>query len=112
MKKLFWIAFGLLWILFGISLIKHPIFYDSRHGIYQDFSQIKWPLGGGFLLIGILFFLVSFKKQNGNTVDFICPNCEETVKGTEGKDVYCPKCGTKMEPLEGFYERHPDRKKG
>ncbi|HHL33854.1 MAG TPA: TFIIB-type zinc ribbon-containing protein [Desulfobulbaceae bacterium] len=112
MKKIFWIVFGLLWISFGISLIKHPNFYDSRHGIYQNFSQIRWPLGGGFIFVGTLFLVVSFKMKNGKTVDFICPKCEKTVKDIEGKDIYCPKCGTKMEPLEGFYERHPDRKKG
>ncbi len=103
-------VFGLLWVIFGVTLIKYPIFYDSRHGIYQNFSQVKWPLGSGFIILGVVFIFVSAKMKNNITDNFICPKCEEIIDHSGEDEVFCPKCGTKMEPLKGFYERHPELK--
>ena len=71
-------------------------------------------IAGVALTIFGLFLLVIgiFKSQSVTSRKYICPKCEEIVERSGSDDIYCPKCGTKMEPLEGFYERHPDRKKG
>nr|WP_321260332.1 hypothetical protein [uncultured Pseudodesulfovibrio sp.] len=40
----------------------------------------------------------------------ICPKCETAVDFRNVGNHTCPKCQTELEPLEGFYERHPELK--
>ncbi len=109
-SRLSLIVFGLIFTTFGILLIIRPVFYDIKHGINQDFSQIKWPLGSGFIVLGCLFVFISLRKKSFENITLICPKCEETLEQTIKKEIICPCCGTTLEDLKGFYERHPELK--
>lgn len=45
------------------------------------------------------------KKDTGRFL--ICIECGEVIGIWKVPDRICPKCGGGLEPLEGFYERHP-----
>jgi hypothetical protein len=65
----------------------------------------------GCLVLFVTFFVISFISK-GNDELYICVDCEETsqkwqVYKNDGKCLYC---GSRTEPLEGFYERHPAKK--
>ena len=82
-----------IWINKGGSLYRQPV------------SQVA-----GIVLIIFGLFLLIFcvvKPQSVTSKKYICPKCEEIVERSGKEEVLCPKCGTKMEPLKGFYERHP-----
>ncbi|QJT08873.1 hypothetical protein [Oceanidesulfovibrio marinus] len=38
----------------------------------------------------------------------ICSTCEQTIIAYKAQDGRCPHCGGELEPLDGFYERHPE----
>lgn len=40
----------------------------------------------------------------------ICPNCESSFRECDIKNNTCPKCDIDLEPLSGFYKRHPELK--
>ena len=114
MNLLFLFIAGIVFIVLGIGLIKYPVFYDSRHQVYQDFTGIEWIIGGAFITVGIYsIFLVIKNKYKGTHIEnkqLICPKCEEVVELTNSGESYCPHCGKKLEKLKGFYERHPELK--
>jgi len=70
---------------------------------------------GAVLIVSGVFTLVFLwqKGKDKETADNasvrICPKCEEVVAYYE-KQRTCPVCNIKLEPLEGFYERHPELK--
>ena len=60
-------------------------------------------------VVGVAMIVMSlFGKEIPATL--ICPKCEAVKPHAEVTDEVCPVCGAKMEPLKGFYERHPERK--
>ena len=95
-------------------------FYNHKPDLLQflfkrkiDFTDVKWPFGGGLIAFGILCILSSFRKKtieaerkakNGKSV-LMCPKCIKPHIKCE-----CPNCQTPLEQLSGFYERHPDLK--
>ncbi|MGE4505485.1 MAG: hypothetical protein AB7D51_09075 [Desulfovibrionaceae bacterium] len=42
----------------------------------------------------------------------VCPECESVFPIEQYRDGTCPHDGSPMEPLEGYYERHPERRDG
>jgi len=72
----------------------------------------EWPR---FLGLGLVFFLGAlwwrFSQKEKET--FICSHCQEPVereiKVELKAEITCQKCGGKMEHIEGYYDRHPDR---
>jgi len=58
----------------------------------------------GFI-IGYIFHHKIFKEKKFS----ICSNCQTTIE--TGDMLTCEKCGKKLEPLKGFYNRHPDLRK-
>jgi predicted amidophosphoribosyltransferase len=61
--------------------------------------------------IGVLMIVGAFRGKKRSEPITVCPHCETALPLAEARDGMCPRCGTPMEPLEGFYARHPELKK-
>lgn len=57
----------------------------------------------GAVLFALFYFFLPDEKS---TQVLVCRDCGEPRAG-EGHSAVCPKCKGALEPLEGFYERHP-----
>jgi len=62
MKNLFWALAGLCSILFGLSIIIEPKFYDKLYSTYWDFTDIKWPLGFVCILYGLYLIFLAGRR--------------------------------------------------
>jgi len=85
-----------IWMNKGGSLYRQPV---------PEIAGIILIIFGLFLII-----LCIVRPQSVTSKKYICPKCEEILNHSGKEEVYCPKCGTKMEPLKGFYDRHPELK--
>ena len=87
---------------------------------FESFTSLKEAFHFGIstffilLLVLLLTFFVCYafsllfpcKEET-----FICPNCEEVETLSQNQnDVLCKKCGVKLVPLKGFYERKKEQK--
>jgi len=118
MSRLFFILLGIIWGFFGFLIIIDPTFYHSRLDYYFDFSEVKWPFGGGLIVLGIFFIWSSFrkkaieaeKKAKDDKKVLMCPKCVRPYHKKDCPSSKCPECQTDLEELSGFYERHPELK--
>ena len=62
--------------------------------------------------LGLLVFSILSKEfPDKNRPEFvICPSCLSPYRIHEIENEKCPKCGTKVEDIKGFYDRHPELK--
>ncbi len=118
MGRLFFILLGIVWGVLGILIIINPTFYHSELRYNFDFSSVKWPFGGGLIVLGALFIWSSFRKKaieadkmvkEGKKV-FMCAKCVKPFYKKDSLDGNCPNCHEPLEELDGFYERHPKLK--
>jgi len=118
MSRIFFIILGSVWGLVGILIIISPTFYSSYFHRNLDFTEVKWPLGIGLIVLGSLFVWSSFRKKaieaeekakDEKTV-LMCPKCVKPFYKKDCPTLHCPDCGTPVEQLEGFYDRHPELK--
>lgn len=62
------------------------------------------------IFVGALWWKMSQKEKE----TWICVNCKEPVEKEENQEKTaeqtCQKCGGKLEVLEGFYDRHPEKR--
>ena len=63
MGRIFFILLGIVWGLFGILIMINPTFYHSELRYQFDFTEIKWPFGGGLIILGCFFIWSSFRKK-------------------------------------------------
>ncbi len=116
MGRLFFVLLGIIWGLFGFLIIIDPTFYHSRFDYYFDFTEIKWPLGGGLIILGAFFVWSSFrkktieaeKKAKDDKKVLMCPKCIKPFYKKNCENLKCPDCQAPLEELSGFYERHPE----
>lgn len=104
---------GLVLVFSGISIILRPVFYSTKYSMVFDFSGIKYPLSLSAIAIGSYCVYVGARAYYSDEymVDtWICPKCEELFKFAEKDKHYCSKCDISLERLEGFYDRHPEKK--
>lgn len=119
MIRIGYIILGVLLGLFGFGIFLNPIIYHSGLHYNFDFTGIKWPLGGGLILLGCIFIWSSFrkkaieaeKKAKDEKKVLMCPMCIKPFKKKDCQDVKCPYCQAPLEDLSGFYERHPEIRK-
>lgn len=97
---------GIFLIYLGLLNAKSELWYHHGHPINN--TGVNRTIGPLIILIGIFFIYFSF---NGKKVPFsICKDCLESYDDREVIDNKCKICGDDLEPLEGFYDRHPDLK--
>jgi len=62
------------------------------------------------IFVGALWWKMSQKEKE----TWICVNCKEPVEKEETQEKTaektCQKCGGRLEALEGFYDRHPEKR--
>ena len=101
---------GFSFLGLGYQVLKTGGWWSFKLESFIGFGDARKPVGYSMMAVGCFLLIYTTFGKWQNTTTYICPKCEETVEDIEGKDIYCPKCGTKMEPLKGFYERHPELK--
>ncbi|MGB3223130.1 MAG: hypothetical protein WBB23_10040 [Desulforhopalus sp.] len=101
---------GLVLVFCGIIIIVNPTFYSTTYSMTFDFSNIKFPLGSVFIIIGIyyLYKAVKLQKPEFQYKQWICPQCQETSLLMGENNHKCKQCDVVLEKLDGFYERHPN----
>ena len=92
----------------GYLVITQGGWRDIKSGTFIIYGNMRTPVGVIFFISGL--FLVIYAVTKKELKSFICPKCDEVVESNKMKNIECPGCHHKMEPLEGFYERHPDKK--
>ncbi|QGY39239.1 hypothetical protein GM415_03575 [Pseudodesulfovibrio cashew] len=86
--------------------------YACWHGYCWDESEYNIPLGFIMFAVGLVMLVASLRKgQRDYGETFICPRCEVALPFSKVPDEQCPHCHIPMEPLKGFYARHPELKK-
>jgi len=103
---------GIFFILNGALIIDNPVSCTSRYGLL-DFTEIKWPYGGGQIIVGLAFLWSSLRKKAVKQAKedkrvLICHKCERSFYRKDLSDLRCPVCDEPLEELRGFYKRHPD----
>ena len=118
MSRVFFVLLGIVWGLVGVLIIINPVFYSAYFNSHLDFTGIKWPFGGGLIILGAFFIWSSFRKKtieaDKKTKDekkvLMCPKCIKPFYKKDCDDLKCPDCHERLEELSCFYERHPELK--
>ena len=102
---------GLFWIWFAFRITSDPTM-PGLWSVEIDLRPFQIPMSIVSLGIGgySLWLSVSQKRQKEDGY-WICPKCEKIGSRSELMRDKCPGCHHTMEPLMGFYERHPELKK-
>ena len=106
---IFTMVAGVANLLLGALIWTHPVI--CHFGSCVDVRETKFVVTPGLSIIGIFMIIASLRPSKRDyKAMYVCPKCESLKPFGEVKDEVCPVCGVKMEPLKGFYERHPERK--
>jgi hypothetical protein len=81
--------------------------WDFRENLpVPRFAGIPWAMFGVVMIVfGAQKIINKGKKPDQYLV---CPVCQKVVEVRLASNNKCPKCGSDLELLEGFYERHPE----
>jgi len=103
---------GIVLIIIGLGALVAPVIYHPVYRVNLDLSNVKWPFALVSISFGIVcLYLAISKKNSKKNSPWICSKCEDIVYlKFARKDNFCKLCGANLEKLEGFYERHPDKK--
>ena len=100
---------GCAFIGLGYEVLTHGGWWSVKSGIFIYYDELRIPIGILKIIIGLLLLFYSFLGKFHKQQTVICPKCEEIVERTGAKEIHCLECGTKMEELKGFFERHPEK---
>ena len=104
---------GLIFVFMGLLIAVQPVFYSVKDSMTFDFSNIKYPLSISVIAIGSYCIYIgtrSYSNEKYMVATWICPECEELFNLAEKDKHICPNCKISLELLEGFYERHSEKK--
>ncbi|SDK48799.1 hypothetical protein SAMN05660337_0611 [Maridesulfovibrio ferrireducens] len=110
--RIFLIVGGIFGIFAAAPWNKENILY--HRGGYPTDTTANWAITV-LCTIAIVYAVLdksTIKDRGlGLYTDHICPNCEQVfLKGEKPNNNLCSKCKVQIEPLEGFYKRHPELK--
>ncbi len=105
-KKASAIFTGVLVIFWGGMTIHHPKWYSFVYHREFDLTGFNIPIGIALIISGVVIIWIDVIRPRKDNL--ICPKCEELYRWKKSLGDKCPKCGTILEDLEGFYERHPE----
>jgi len=72
-------------------------------------SVVFWIYAIYLSVCGWLWRKSGYLRPSAINPEFvICGACDTPYRGIEVVNLLCPKCGTRVEDLEGYYDRHPD----
>ena len=116
--------FGMLLLFFGydnyLSLNRNGYIIGRYNMIFRG-SDATVPTYGllisSILLIFYTLYLTIYGliliikgKLTNKPINYICGKCESMYEGQSIIGDICPKCGSVLEDLKGFYERHPEKR--
>jgi len=103
-----YVLFGVGVILFGLIVLDDPI-VTFTGGVEVDLRPFNVPLAivAGGLGGWIVWVSLSRSGQLDNS-NWICPECQKTSMRSKLVNDKCPDCDILMEPLKGYYKRHPE----
>ncbi|WP_281760653.1 hypothetical protein [Pseudodesulfovibrio nedwellii] len=102
---------GIATMAFGYFVYSSTTFCHYFGSYCTEMEPFHVEAGIGIAIIGVFMFIMAFRKDQRDYAEvFICPKCETALPFAEVPNEICPKCQTELEPLEGFYERHPELK--
>jgi len=112
-KKIRWmeLILGLFLLYFGIGLINNPV-WISKYGLRFDVSDYQIPFAFSMISAGIYSFWIALTTPRSHVegATLMCPQCNQPIERKQTKGNKCPTCDVELEPLEGFYDRHPELK--
>jgi cytochrome c553 len=105
---------GCAFIYWGGKVLFVTKYYSGRYDIIMDHTYVRWPLGIMLVVLGMFIVYKSAREPrkiaaNDTTSSketAICTACH--APSADSDQEACPRCGGDLEPLDGFYERHPE----
>lgn len=100
-------SIGILIIILGILIFRKPSLYG--YPVHKSYGIVLIIFGA------IRFFYILFNrkklidKMKENDI-YICPVCLNTSYMKDVPELKCSVCKVSLETLDGFYERHPEKK--
>ena len=76
--------------------------------IYQQ--PVPQYAGVVLIIFGIISFGVGLFASRKKKAEYICYKCQKIVYHYDEEKKICDSCGGQLEPLKGFYDRHPEKK--
>ncbi|WP_136360628.1 hypothetical protein [Desulfatibacillum aliphaticivorans] len=107
---------GFLLVTLGLSILvkSDSVFYSYKYGFNVDMNEYKWVFGLLLVALGIGFIWTSWghdpSEEYNETEAFICLQCRVPICRRDVPDLKCKDCGRDLEPVKGFYDRHPELK--
>ena len=106
--------YGMAGIFSGLSILFFGKFIGkSFRSTYFD-SEDRYLYGGIFLILGFILFLTGMLKKETMNFDeekfLACPQCGKPYNILDVTNNTCPICKVDLEPMEDFYDRHPEFK--
>jgi hypothetical protein len=92
-----------------------PVFW-TKYVTRSKEDGDNW-FAAGEIIVGLVLLFIAWRwRFDPGDDEFICPECEsllarKELKASDGA-YRCPHDGSPMEPLEGYYDRHPERREG
>ncbi|MBI9111613.1 hypothetical protein [Maridesulfovibrio ferrireducens] len=102
--------FGIILILWSMPLSELDI--TTIRGQHIGLTG-RWTMTAiGLIIIGYsVFYKPKLPSKMVELEDTICPTCETPFGiGEAPQNELCPRCKVLLEPLKGFYDRHPELK--
>ena len=101
------VAFGLLFIFLGAKTLHKQLYMWGDVPIPQVTGWLEIPVG-----IWILYIAIWGHRpySNRDRRDTMCPGCQRVFPGPQAPSE-CPECRLLLEPIKGFYKRHPELKR-
>jgi len=102
---------GVGFILGGLSIAFGGYSIWKTGWDFRDNLPVPHFVGIPVAIFGTMMVFLGIKiiVNKGKKPDqyLICPVCETAFQFSQDTDEKCPRCGAKLDVLEGFYERHP-----
>jgi hypothetical protein len=98
-------------IVLGIMIKLHPTVYGVPVPPSVGYCiSITGVIYFGYILYNRKKIIGSIKYYQKDESIVICPNCKKTHYFRDVKESTCEDCGSNFEPMDGFYDRHPELK--
>lgn len=105
---------GVLLAFLGRTVLVKGGFYGYTYGRYFEFGRLRWLVGGLLMLSGLVLTWTGISprsRYSRTSSTMVCPKCERPYDARERQMMTCETCKVRLEPVEGFYDRHPELKK-
>ena len=105
---------GVLLAFLGWTVLLKGGFYWYTYGRYFEFGRFRWLIGGLLMLSSLVLTWTGIRprgRYSRRSSTVVCPKCEKPYDARERQMTICAGCKVRLEPIEGFYDRHPELKK-